>query len=144
MAQEANSRDLGSIPGRDTSFDVPESSCLLSGPWHQLDSCYMHGIAGSQSLAVDVSWTSPSETSEAQQGAPLQVHLSKHTDRIDLFQKIIKIFANWATYPFFSFRCFYLLLFPFNSSSFLYLFFLFLFDLTWLFTLCKLQYVATS
>ena len=30
MAQEANSWDPGSIPGRDTSFDVPESSCLLS------------------------------------------------------------------------------------------------------------------
>ena len=38
MAQEANSWDSGSIPGRDTSFDVPESSCLLSGPWLQLDS----------------------------------------------------------------------------------------------------------
>ena len=40
MAQEANSWDPGSIPGRDTSFDVPESSCLLSGPWLQLDSRY--------------------------------------------------------------------------------------------------------
>ena len=32
MAQEANSWDPGSIPSRDTSFDDPESSCLLSGP----------------------------------------------------------------------------------------------------------------
>ena len=40
MAQEANSWDPGSIPGRDTSFDVPESSCLLSGPGLQLDSRY--------------------------------------------------------------------------------------------------------
>ena len=32
--------DPGSIPGRDTSFDVPESSCLLSGPGLQLDSRY--------------------------------------------------------------------------------------------------------
>ena len=32
MAQETNSLDPGSIPGRDTSFDVPEYSCLLSGP----------------------------------------------------------------------------------------------------------------
>ena len=31
-AQEANSCDPSSIPGRDTSFGVPESSCLLSGP----------------------------------------------------------------------------------------------------------------
>ena len=37
MAQEANSWDSGSIPGRDTSFDVPESSCLLSGLWLQPD-----------------------------------------------------------------------------------------------------------
>ena len=40
MAQEAKSWDPGSIPGRDTSFDVPESSCLLSGPGLQLDSRY--------------------------------------------------------------------------------------------------------
>ena len=42
MAQEADSWDVGpgSIPGRDTSFDVPESSCLLSGPWLQLESRY--------------------------------------------------------------------------------------------------------
>ena len=34
MAQEANSRDPGSVPSHVTSFDVPEfeSSCLLSGP----------------------------------------------------------------------------------------------------------------
>ena len=32
MAQEANSLDSGSIPGLDTSLDVPESSCLLPGP----------------------------------------------------------------------------------------------------------------
>ena len=30
MAQEANSRDPGSIPGRDTSFDVHESRCPVS------------------------------------------------------------------------------------------------------------------
>ena len=41
MAQEAKSWDPGSIPGRDTSFDVPESSCLLSGPGLQLDSRYI-------------------------------------------------------------------------------------------------------
>ena len=41
MAQEANSRDPSSILGRrDTSFDVPESSCLLSGPGLQPDSRY--------------------------------------------------------------------------------------------------------
>ena len=40
MAQEANSWDPGSIPGRDTSFDVPGFSCLLSGPGLQLDSRY--------------------------------------------------------------------------------------------------------
>ena len=40
MAQEAKSWDPGSIPSRDTSFDVPESSCLLSGPGLQLDSRY--------------------------------------------------------------------------------------------------------
>ena len=40
MAQEANSCNPGSILGRDTSFDVPESSCLLSGPGLQLDSRY--------------------------------------------------------------------------------------------------------
>ena len=40
MAQEANYWDPGSIPGRDTSFDVPESSCLLSGPGLQLVSRY--------------------------------------------------------------------------------------------------------
>ena len=40
MAQEANSWDPSSILGRDTSFDVPESSCLLSGPGLQLDSRY--------------------------------------------------------------------------------------------------------
>ena len=37
MAQEANSWDSGSIPGRDTPFDIPESSCLLSGLWLQPD-----------------------------------------------------------------------------------------------------------
>ena len=40
MAQEANSSDPGSIPSRDTSYDVPESSCLLSGPGLKLDSRY--------------------------------------------------------------------------------------------------------
>ena len=40
LAQEANSWDPGSLTGRDTSFDVPESSCILSGPWLQLDSRY--------------------------------------------------------------------------------------------------------
>ena len=40
MAQEANSWDPSSILGRDTSFDVLESSCLLSAPWLQLDSRY--------------------------------------------------------------------------------------------------------
>ena len=40
MAQEANFWDPGSIPGRNTSFDVPESSCFLSGPGFQLDSRY--------------------------------------------------------------------------------------------------------
>ena len=40
MAQEAKSWDPGSIPGRDTSFDVPEFSCLLSGPGLQPDSRY--------------------------------------------------------------------------------------------------------
>ena len=38
MAQQTNSWDPGSIPGRDTSFDVPEFSCLLSGAWLQLES----------------------------------------------------------------------------------------------------------
>ena len=42
-AQEANSWDPGSIPGRDIFFDVPESSCLLSGPWLQLDSRHKWG-----------------------------------------------------------------------------------------------------
>ena len=40
MAQEANSWDPSSILGRDTSFDVPKSSCLLSGPGLQPDSRY--------------------------------------------------------------------------------------------------------
>ena len=40
MAQEANSWDRGPIPGDDTSFDVLESSCLLSGPWLHLESRY--------------------------------------------------------------------------------------------------------
>ena len=51
MAQEAKS---GSISGRDTSFDVPESSCLLSGPGLQLDSRYhgytTHGVADAHSI----------------------------------------------------------------------------------------------
>ena len=50
MAQQANSWDPGSIPGGNTSFDVPESSCLLSGPWLQLDSRYI------QSSKVNVSY----------------------------------------------------------------------------------------
>ena len=44
MAQESISWDPGSIPGHDTSFDVPESSCLLSGPGPQPDSRYMYGL----------------------------------------------------------------------------------------------------
>ena len=40
MAHEASSWDPGSIPGRNTSFDVPESSYLLSGPLLQRDSRY--------------------------------------------------------------------------------------------------------
>ena len=40
MAQEATSWDPVSIPGRNTSFDVPESSCLLSGPWLHLELRY--------------------------------------------------------------------------------------------------------
>ena len=36
---------LGSITGGDTSFDVTESSCLLSGPWLQLESRYsLHSL----------------------------------------------------------------------------------------------------
>ena len=52
MAQEANSRGPGSIPGRDTSFDVPEPSCLLSGPELQLDSRYS-GAQTSRSSRTD-------------------------------------------------------------------------------------------
>ena len=35
-----NSSDPDSIPGRDIFFDVFECSCLLSGPWLQLESHY--------------------------------------------------------------------------------------------------------
>ena len=45
LAQEANSWDPGSIPGRNTSFDVPESSFLLSGPWIQLESRHTKHIS---------------------------------------------------------------------------------------------------
>ena len=38
MAQEANSWDPGSIAGCDTSLNVPETSCFLSGPWLHLES----------------------------------------------------------------------------------------------------------
>ena len=43
IVQEANSWDLGLIPGRETSFEVPESSCLLSCPWLQLRPRYIGG-----------------------------------------------------------------------------------------------------
>ena len=45
MAQEGNPCIWapGSIPGRDTSFDVPESSFLLSGPWLHLESRNTNG-----------------------------------------------------------------------------------------------------
>ena len=39
-AQEANSWDPGPIPGHNTSFDAPDSSCLFSGPWLHLESRY--------------------------------------------------------------------------------------------------------
>ena len=45
MAQEANSWDPSSILGRDTSFDVPESSCLLSGPGLQPEFRYTHCLS---------------------------------------------------------------------------------------------------
>ena len=38
MAQKTNSWNPGSIPGRDTSFDVHEFSCLLSDPGLQMNS----------------------------------------------------------------------------------------------------------
>ena len=53
VGQEANSWDPGSIPGRDTSFDVPESSCLLSGPGLQLDSRYSTRISKYPFPALD-------------------------------------------------------------------------------------------
>ena len=53
MAQEANSGDPGSIPGRDTSFDVPESSCRLSGPGLQQDSRYSFGLCGPHQCRAD-------------------------------------------------------------------------------------------
>ena len=51
VAQEANSWDPGSIPGRDTSVYVPESSWPLSGPWFQLDSRYRAGKASQAGTA---------------------------------------------------------------------------------------------
>ena len=50
MAEEANSWDPSSILGRDTSFDVPESSCLLSGPGLQPDSRYNAAPCHSQKV----------------------------------------------------------------------------------------------
>ena len=46
MVQEARFWDPRSIPGRDTLFDFPESSCLLSGPGLQPDSRYNKDFSG--------------------------------------------------------------------------------------------------
>ena len=60
MAQEAKSWDPGSIPGRDTSLDVPESSCLLSGPGLQPDSRYVHPLLLRQQRRREAwRWSSP-------------------------------------------------------------------------------------
>ena len=50
MAQEANSRDPGSIPGGNASFDVPGTSCDLSSPGLQLVSRYTGRRGGSSGM----------------------------------------------------------------------------------------------